>query len=122
VYWATTLFAIGILYLIGCATVIKGGYGDIDVKSDPRRAEVFVDGELVGETPITVDLRTNQTHIIEFKKEGFETKTYILHHHLGAGWLVLDLLFWPSLIVDAITGDWYTFDEYEVSVKLEKEK
>jgi len=118
---ATVLCAIGILSLNGCATLIKGGYADVDVTSDPKSAKVYVNGELVGETPITVDLSSEQTHVIEFRKEGFETRTYILGKHVGAGWLVLDLLFWPSLIVDAITGDWYTFDEYEVSVQLEKQ-
>lgn len=114
------LLVVGSLTLTGCATIIKGSHTGIDIESDPSRAQVYVDGELIGETPLDVALRSNRSHVIEIKKEGFETKTYILNHHIGIGWVVLDLFFWPSLVVDAITGDWHTFDESVVSLDLEK--
>jgi hypothetical protein len=110
---------ITLLSVNGCATLFKGGIADVDIDSDPTGAELTIDGENYGETPTTVDLNSNEDHVFEFRKDGYEPATYVLTNHLGAGWVVLDvLLFWPSAIVDGSTGNWYAFDEYDVHVEL----
>ena len=47
---------------------------EIDIASRPRRSELFVDGERIGQTPISVkDLELGQRISIELKNAGYET-------------------------------------------------
>ncbi len=75
----------------------------------------------MGETPFKTKLSVRDEYTIEFKKEGYETKTFFLDNKLGGGWLVLDILagFIP-IIIDAVTGDWYELETDNVNVLLEK--
>ena len=89
--------------------------------SDPAAAQVYVNGAQMGETPCVIRLRTNKEYTIEFRKDGYETKTYFLTNEIGAVWIVLDILggFIP-VIVDAATGDWYELSQENVSVVLDQ--
>jgi len=110
-------------FLMGCATLFKGTNEEISINSDPQRAQVFINGDLYGETPISVELESKKTYMIEFKKEGYETKTYQLNNHVGAGWIVLDVLGGLiPVIVDAATGAWYHLDQKNVNMLLEKQQ
>ena len=110
-------------FLIGCATLFKGTNEEISINSDPQRAQIFINGDLYGETPISVQLESKKTYTIEFKKEGFQTKTFQLNNHVGAGWIVLDVLGGlVPVIVDAATGAWYHLDQKNVNMILEKQQ
>jgi hypothetical protein len=107
----------------GCATLFKGISSKLDLNSDPQGAQVFVNGNLMGETPVRIKLESKGTYSIEFKKEGFKTKTFNIQNHVGAGWIVLDILggLLP-IIVDAATGAWYDLDQTAVNAILEKQQ
>ncbi|MFC1611043.1 PEGA domain-containing protein [Myxococcota bacterium] len=108
------------LSLTGCATVFKGTKSDIDFYTEPAGAKVFANGRLVGTTPLETELESKQTYSIEFKKEGYQTKTLMVSNGVSAGWVILDFVLgvWP-ILVDGITGAWYGFDESEVHAVLE---
>jgi hypothetical protein len=109
--------------LLSCATLFKGTSEELSINSDPQRAQVFINGDLYGETPISVNLESKETYTIEFKKEGYETKTFQLNNHVGAGWIVLDVLGGlVPVIVDAATGAWYHLDQKNVNMILEKQQ
>jgi hypothetical protein len=56
-----------------------------------------------------------------FKKEGFKEKTILVSNKVGVGWVILDILVWiVPMVIDAVTGAWYEFDEDNVSVTLER--
>jgi len=98
------LFSI-ILLTSSCATVFKGSREEINFNSDPQRAEVYVNGNLMGETPVALKLESKKGYTIEFKKEGFKTKTVNIANNIGVGWIILDVLFGlVPVIVDAATG------------------
>ena len=45
------------------------------IESNPSEAEIFLDGEKLGTTPITVKIvGFNKTHKIEISKNGYQTK------------------------------------------------
>jgi len=70
----------------------------------------------MGRTPINFNLITKKSYIIEFKFEG-QTKTITLNNHVGAGWIILDVLGGLiPVIIDAATGAWYSFDQKNVNV------
>ncbi len=107
----------------GCATILKGSNEPVDFDSDPTGAQVYVNGMLIRKTPTTLELESKTTYTIEFRKEGYEPATYTITNHLGAGWIILDILlgFFP-VVVDAATGAWYRLDQDAVDAVLKKQR
>ena len=46
---------------------------DILIESVPSGSDVFIDGELVGTTPLVLSLRSDISHEIHFQKKGFKS-------------------------------------------------
>ena len=106
-----------------CATLFKGTSSKLDLNSNPQGAQVYVNGNYMGDTPIRLKLESKNTYNIEFKKEGYETKTVNITNHVGAGWIVLDILAGlVPVIIDAATGAWYELDQKNVNAILEKQQ
>lgn len=110
-----------ILVLSGCATLFNEKAPAVSFMSNPPTAQVYVNGAKMGETPCAIKLDTDKEYTIEFRKDGYQTKTYFLTNEIGPVWIILDILggFIP-IIVDAATGDWYEFSQENVSVSLEQ--
>jgi hypothetical protein len=111
------------LSLTSCATLFKGNSSKVDFNSNPQGAQVYVNGNPMGETPIKLKLESKGNYAIEFRKEGFKTKTFNITNHVGAGWIILDILCGlVPVIVDAATGSWYDLDQKNVNAILEKQQ
>jgi hypothetical protein len=111
------------VYLSSCALVFKGTKQEVSFRSDPKRAEVYINGIRMGETPLTLKLVTKQTYAIEFKIEGYKPKSVQINNKVGAGWVVLDIVLGlVPVIVDAATGAWYSLDQKNIDAVLEKQQ
>ena len=121
---AVVIIIFGSLFLhISCATIFRGTHSSVDFSSDPAGAQVYVNGFYMGDTPIKLKLESKRTYNIEFKKEGYRTKTFTVTNHVGAGWVVLDVVLGlVPVIVDAATGSWYSLDQEHVNAMLEKQQ
>ena len=109
-----------VLLLASCATIFKGSTQRVNFGSDPSGAKVYVNGQLMGSTPLELKLQSKQSYSIEFRKEGFQNKTVLIANSVGAGWVILDILLgFIPVIVDAITGDWMYLDQTNVNAALE---
>lgn len=109
-----------ILTFNSCATLFKGSTEAISYSSDPAGAKVYVNGQLMGTTPFQLQMKSSQIYTIEFRKEGFQSKTVVLNNSVGAEWVILDVLGGlVPVIIDAATGDWYSLDQPAVSAALE---
>jgi|WetSurMetagenome_2_1015567.scaffolds.fasta_scaffold808734_1 hypothetical protein len=107
---------------IGCAAIEKGTHEQVDFASDPTGADVYIDGELLGTTPVTLKLESKHTYRIEFKKKGFAPKQYTITNHIGTKWVVFDVILGLApVLVDAFTGSWYELDQDYVKAYLDKE-
>ena len=105
-----------------CATLFKGTSSRVDFSSDPQGAKIYANGNYMGDTPIRLKLESKRTYNIEFRKEGYQTKTFNITNHVGAGWVVLDILAGlVPVIIDAATGAWYELDQKTVNAILEKQ-
>lgn len=122
--FVSILLIISFLFLSSsCATIFKGTSEEVNFNSEPQKAEVWVNGTKMGETPLALKLESKKTYTIEFKKEGFETKSHTITNHVGAGWIILDVLTGlVGVIVDAATGSWYSLDQKNVNTVLEKQQ
>lgn len=117
------LFAVTVLMFNGCALIFQGTSKNMSFDSGPGSAEVWVNGAKAGVTPCKIQLKRNQEYTIEFKKEGYQTKSYRITNGVGAGWVILDILGGLiPVIIDAATGAWYGFDQDNVNAVLEKQQ
>jgi hypothetical protein len=99
----------------GCATLIRGTTTLVTVRSDAPGAEVVVDGEARGTTPLTVPLEHRSSHNILVRYGAF-ARSYRLESGVGAGWVVLDLVFTSliGVIVDSVTGAWSSLSQEDI--------
>jgi len=118
------MVALTVLMFHGCAAIFKGSSNAVDFSSDPGGAKVYVNGTPMGTTPVRLKLESKRTYNIEFRKEGYEPSTYTITNHVGAGWIVLDVLFTGlvGIVVDAATGSWYELDQDNVNAILEEQQ
>jgi len=79
-----------VLFVAGCGTLFGNKHPEVVMDSDPPAAMIYLNGDFVGSTPIKLKLKNDKTYTIEFRKEGFKPKTYVLGKHIGGGWFVLD--------------------------------
>jgi hypothetical protein len=113
------LFVVIGLVATGCATLFKGTSEEVRLESKPGGAEVWIDGQKIGTTPVSLKLESKKTYNIEFKLDG-KTKTFRLTNHMAAGYLILDILAGlVPVIVDAATGAWMKLDTNNVIVDID---
>ena len=103
----------------GCATLFAPKTHPLAISSEPRGAEVYVNGFKMGTTPVELSLKADKSYTIEYRKEGYESVSRIVNTKVGAGWIVLDVLggFIP-VIIDAATGAWKELDQDVVNAAL----
>lgn len=113
---AATFFAA----IPGCATIFNGGDQSLNFDSEPAEAEVLVNGQRMGTTPVKLDLDPSKSHTVTFRREGCEDVTKQLTTHVGAGWVVLDIFGGViGVAIDAATGNWKSFDDKQHFAELQ---
>lgn len=114
------LCILSLVSLSGCATIIKGTTQNIPVASDPTGADVTVDAQLYGQTPIDLSVKRKRDHLVTISKEGYHSKSIpIVKSVGGAVWgniVAGGLIGWG---IDASTGAQYNLTPESISVKLE---
>ena len=119
---AIAFIATFLIFGESCATIFKGSKSPVALNSSPAGSEVYINGYKMGVTPLNLKLESKGNYHIEFRKEGYATYTYMLTNHVGAGWVILDIVVGLlPVIVDAATGAWYELDQTSFNAVLEKE-
>lgn len=110
------------LTLPGCATIIHGKNQSVEIMSSPHGADVFVDGQPRGTTPLKTDLRRGEPHVVQIQKPGYLTETTMTTTKLNATPILNVLLGGaPGLAVDLATGSATDVTPGKVGVSLEPE-
>lgn len=113
------VFCFLIFNVTGCATLFRGDSSKVRFNSEPLGAQVFVNGNLKGQTPLKLHLKSSQSYTIEFRKQGYEPVVRHINSKVGAGWVILDVLVgMVPVVVDALTGSWYHLDQKNINVIL----
>ena len=120
-----------VMVLTSCATLLANKHPQVRINSAPAGANVYVNGDFVGVTPIKLKLKNdNQFYTIEFRKDGYLPRTYTLEKHIGGIWFVLDMLAGSFqiaiddvsanwfVLMDNVSGNWYVLDTDDVSLVL----
>lgn len=116
----TAVVAVALMLSSGCATIVKGTTAKVPVASDPPGADVLVDGNLAGQTPITVVLKKTSDHLVTIQRVGYQPQSVpVVQTVGGAVWgniLAGGLIGWG---VDASDGAQYNLIPTTIAVKLE---
>ena len=67
--------------------MFKGSTEEVNISSDPDGAKVYINGQMMGKTPLQLNLVSKDTYTLEFKKDGYESKIVIVNNSIGAGGL-----------------------------------
>ena len=101
-----TLAGIGLLMLSsGCATIVSGPTQTIGVASIPAGAQVSINDEVRGQTPLTTPVSRRRNHTVRIEKPGYQPVERTLTRHVN-GWVFGNLLIGGILGtgIDAATG------------------
>ena len=113
------IIALSLILTSGCATIVKGTTQGITVSSEPSGADIHVDGTLVGQTPVSVEMERKRDHLVRIERDGYEPRTVpVIKTVGGAVWgnvLAGGLIGWG---VDASTGAQYNLTPPTISVRL----
>ncbi len=121
--WIAFALAVGIVpALTGCATILRGTGHGTGISSQPPGAEVIVDNQSYGITPVSAKLRRKDNHHLQIKLEGYQPYEVMLTRQTS-GWVFGNIFFGPGVLigiaVDAISGGMYTLKPDQVSAELQ---
>ncbi len=101
------------LILGSCASIFRGAKQKVTFSSSKPAAvmDAKTNTMLCPQTPCTVKLkRSYSDHPVVFVTPDQKTKRInVKSSYTGIGYTLLDVLFWPSLIVDASTAAWMSY-------------
>jgi hypothetical protein len=124
------LFCLLMILFTACATVFGGKKNTLYVKGVPEVAEVYLDGKLIGKTPLKIRISKymlQEGSIVDVKTNGYETVSYEVVRRPHVGYVLLNVVSGAvPLIVDVANGNIYRPNtrqiEYELSIIKKEEK
>lgn len=106
------LFALTLMLLLSsCATILGGKKNTLKINGIPEKAEVYLDGKKIGETPLNIRISKyliQEGSIVEVKSSGYKTLTYEVVRRPHVGYVLLNIVTGSiPLIVDVANGNIY---------------
>lgn len=104
----------------GCATLFSPSHDPVSINSIPPGANIFLDGQRVGKTPMTLQVKRQLTPPrLELKQDGYQSQGIILQNTFNTV-AILDVFFWPGFIIDAVTGNIMKASVFNYEAELER--
>ena len=103
-----------------CATILSGTSDEINFTSDPKGADIMLDGLKVGKTPATVSIKRPGfgNKEITIKLDGYEDRTFMLQKEFNT-MAICNLASWPGWIIDVITGSVMKYSKTNYDLDLD---
>ena len=102
--------AAALVLLTGCATLFGGGPDDVTIMSHPPGAVIRVNGNVVGQTPMSLAFDRSSPALIQLDLPGYRPEAYALKKSFNT-WAILNLTDFIGWIVDFATGDWQCYED-----------
>ncbi|MBF0471855.1 MAG: PEGA domain-containing protein [Gammaproteobacteria bacterium] len=106
------------MLLTGCATIISGTNEGVTFNSSPEGASVYIDGQIVGTTPLTVPLPKMKKKSVMVKKDGYEVITRDLGKQMDP--VAIGNIIWDLSTTDFISGALMEYEPKSYYFELEK--
>jgi len=105
----------------GSATIFKGTSEAITINSQPEGAKVYVDGQLRGKTPLSINMKKSlSTHTIRVIKEGYVPVSRVLEKTYDP--VAILSIFWDLSTTDVLTGAVVEYEPNNYMIQLEKQQ
>jgi hypothetical protein len=100
------------LMLSSCATILKGNKDVVSFRTNPPGADIIVNDNYIGKTPLMTEINGNRQQRIEFQLDSSKSKIIFIDNHCQAGYVIFDILLTGliGIVVDAATADWNSLD------------
>lgn len=108
------------LVLTGCATIISGSNQTLTFNSNVEDVSVYVDGSLIGKTPVSAQFKKNKAQTVMFKKEGYEPVTRSITKEFDP--VAVLNIFWDVSTTDFITGAVYEYSPNAIYVEMPRKQ
>ncbi len=107
------------LFFTSCATIISTSKQTVNFSSSPSDAKVYLNDELVGNTPLMRILERKNEYAVKIELEGYQTYETKLSRKLN-GWFFGNIFLGGiiGIIVDASTGAMYQLTPEQISAVL----
>tara|TARA_R110001606_G_scaffold385335_1_gene548807 strand:+ start:476 stop:841 length:366 start_codon:yes stop_codon:yes gene_type:complete len=105
-----------VLLLSGCATVMSGTNQTLTFNSNVEGVNVYVDGALIGKTPISASFKKNKAQTVMFTKEGYQSVTREITKEFDP--VAVLNIFWDLSTTDFITGAVYEYAPNAIYVEM----
>ena len=117
------LFCAALLILSGCASIAGDNTRAVKVTSQPTGAAIYVDNQQYCVTPAVVTLPTYiyGGKSLTLKKKGYQDQTMMVNSKFQPIAL-LDILFWPTFVIDAATGNIVKIDPANLNLNSTLER
>jgi hypothetical protein len=118
---ATLFTLLPVILFFSCATIFSGNNDEVVINSEPKNAEVYVNGTFRGKTPMKIDLKRGKSHHIEIKVKDYES--YIITTDKSFNGLVIGNILCGGLIgliIDFASGCAWNVDPNIIVAKLKK--
>ena len=69
---------------LACAALVLSAcahYQNVGIESDPPGAQIYLDGKLMGQTPLQLQVGRDAAHTVYLKKEGYRPELVVLERH-----------------------------------------
>jgi len=108
-----------VLVAQSCGTIIQGTTQQIGISSTPSNAAVTINGRDIGSTPLMVDLKRKDSHIVRISLAGYENYETTLTRKVS-GWVWGNIVFGGiiGLVVDASTGGMYKLTPEQIEAQM----
>lgn len=109
--------------LTGCASIAGNNSRAVNVHTTPEGASIYVDNQEFGVSPTTITL---PTYIyggknVTVKKAGYRDQTLPVNTAFQPI-AILDILLWPTLIIDAATGNLVKIDPASTNLNFRMQR
>ena len=114
-----TTLIIALITLIGCATIVAPGPDRIPVNTNPPGAKIFLDGRLVGTSPMQLAVDRKDEAQVRVELDGYEPVTIDRDKELNA-WFIGNLLIGGliGVTIDLITSNQGKYAETPIYLVL----
>jgi hypothetical protein len=108
-----------ILFSQACGTIMQGTTQQIGISSNPSNASVTINGQNHGTTPMIIDLKRKDSHMVKIELDGFQPYETNLTRSTS-GWVWGNIVFGGliGLVIDASAGGMYKLSPEQISSEL----
>ncbi|MFO7847183.1 MAG: PEGA domain-containing protein [Balneolaceae bacterium] len=117
----TTIITISMFLLLtqACGTIMQGTTQQVGISSNPSNASVTINGQTHGKTPMIIDLKRKDSHMVKIELDGYQPYETNLTRSTS-GWVWGNIVFGGliGLVVDSSAGGMYKLTPEQIDSEL----